>query len=278
MVGDGPSGELRTSPALKEQLRKSLSDDFASKKHTQNRSRKTCNVHAHNNRRASLRQRCLCPRSPENPPGGLVSISSDQKLSLLNPASLSKGPVSSFQTDHGNLTALRLFGDNVVCTAGENGNVGVWDLRAGAQVVQFATSEAPLASMACSPETQTIAVGTELHNHEASILLWDVRSAPVQKAAYHDLHSDDITTLTYHPSNPNLLLSGSTDGLVSVHDTSIADEDELTVQTLNLNASIHRAGFLGPSLVYALSHDERFAIYDISEAQGSGMRSGTLAT
>jgi WD40 repeat protein len=73
------------------------------------------------------------------PPGGLVSISSDQKLSLLNPASLSKGPVSSFQTDHGNLTALRLFGDNVVCTAGENGNVGVWDLRAGAQVVQFAS-------------------------------------------------------------------------------------------------------------------------------------------
>ncbi|CAG9988370.1 unnamed protein product [Clonostachys byssicola] len=204
------------------------------------------------------------------PTGGLVSISSDQKLSLLNPESLSKGPVSSFQTDHGNLTTLRLFGDNVVCTAGENGNVGVWDLRAGAQVVQFATSEAPLASMACNSETQTIAVGTELHNHEASILLWDVRSAPVQKAAYHDLHSDDITTLTYHPSNPNVLLSGSTDGLVSVHDTSIADEDELTVQTLNLNASIHRAGFLGPSLVYALSHDERFAIYDVSEAQGSG--------
>ncbi|CAH0014990.1 unnamed protein product [Clonostachys rhizophaga] len=204
------------------------------------------------------------------PSGRLVSISSDQKLSLLNPASLSKGPISSFQTDHGNLTTMRLFGDNVVCTAGENGNVGVWDLRAGAQVVQFATSEAPLASLACSPETQTIAVGTELHNHEASILLWDVRSAPVQKAAYHDLHSDDITTLTYHPSNPNVLLSGSTDGLVSVHDTSIADEDELTVQTLNLNASIHRAGFLGPSLVYALSHDERFAIYDISEAQGSG--------
>ncbi|VUC35828.1 unnamed protein product [Clonostachys rosea] len=204
------------------------------------------------------------------PTGGLVSISSDQKLSLLDPASLRKGPVSSFQTDHGNLTTLRLFGDNVVCTAGENGNVGVWDLRAGAQVVQFATSEAPLASMACNPETQTIAVGTELHNHEASILLWDVRSAPVQKAAYHDLHSDDITTLTYHPSNPNVLLSGSTDGLVSVHDTSITDEDELTVQTLNLNASIHRAGFLGPSLVYALSHDERFAIYDISEAQGSG--------
>lgn len=72
------------------------------------------------------------------PLGGLASIASDQKLSLLDPASLRRGPVSSFATDHGNLTTLRIFGDNVVCTAGENGSIGVWDLRAGSKVVQFA--------------------------------------------------------------------------------------------------------------------------------------------
>ena len=31
--------------------------------------------------------------------------------------------------------------------------------------------------MACNPQTQTIAVGTELHNHQASILLWYGRYA-----------------------------------------------------------------------------------------------------
>lgn len=134
--------------------------------------------------------------------------------------------------------------------------------------------------MACNPQTRTIAIGTELHQHQASLLLWDVRSTPSPQAAYHDLHSDDITTLSYHPSSPSILLSGSTDGLVNVYDTSIADEDEVTVQTLNLNASIHRAGFLGgqgagagtgaESLVYALSHDEKFALYDVSEAHASG--------
>lgn len=124
--------------------------------------------------------------------------------------------------------------------------------------------------MACNTQTQTIAVGTELQNHQASILLWDVRSSPAPKAAYHELHSDDITTLFWHPSRPSVLLSGSTDGLVSVHDTSIADEDEMTVQTLNHGASIHCAGFIGDSLVYALSHDERFALYDISEDHSSG--------
>lgn len=69
--------------------------------------------------------------------GGLVSISSDQKLCLFDPASLAAGPVASFQTNHGNISTLKVFGDNVVCTAGENGTVEVWDLKAGKKVTQF---------------------------------------------------------------------------------------------------------------------------------------------
>jgi WD40 repeat protein len=70
---------------------------------------------------------------------GLASISSDQFLSVLDPARLSAGPQRRLQTQHGNLTTLRVFDSNaaLVCTAGENGTVGVWDLRQGANVVQF---------------------------------------------------------------------------------------------------------------------------------------------
>lgn len=98
----------------------------------------------------------------------------------------------------------------------------------------------------------------------------DVRSNPSPKAQYDEVHSDDITSLAFHPSSPALVLSGSTDGLVSVHDTRIADEDDLTVQTFNHNASIHDAGFLTPTEVFALSHDEQFALYDAAEEQTSG--------
>ena len=98
----------------------------------------------------------------------------------------------------------------------------------------------------------------------------DVRSNPTPKAAYHEVHSDDVTTLAFHPSTPELLLSGSTDGLVSVHDTRIPDEDDLTIQTFNHNASIHHAGFLTSTEVVALSHDERFALYDMAEERPSG--------
>ncbi|PTB40762.1 uncharacterized protein TrAFT101_005925 [Trichoderma asperellum] len=203
---------------------------------------------------------------------GLATVASDQTLSLFNPARLGAGPVTSLKTGHGNVTTLRVFdaASSLVCTAGENGSVGVWDLRQGARVAQFQAAEASILSMACSANTQTIAVGTELENHVASIHLWDVRSSPSPKATYSEVHSDDVTSLGFHPSSPTLLISGSTDGLVSVHDTTIADEDELTVQTFNHNASIHDAAFLTPTEVFALSHDETFALYDVAEERTDG--------
>jgi WD40 repeat protein len=71
--------------------------------------------------------------------GGLATVASDQTLSLFNPARLGAGPVSSLKTSHGNVTTLRVFdaSSSLVCTAGENGSVGVWDLRQGARVAQF---------------------------------------------------------------------------------------------------------------------------------------------
>ncbi|KAI8689113.1 hypothetical protein NCS55_00167300 [Fusarium keratoplasticum] len=207
---------------------------------------------------------------------GLASIASDQHLSLLDPTRLSAGPLRRLPTEHGNLNCLRVFDANasLVCTAGENGTVGVWDLRQGARVAQFQgksmTSQTPILSMACSQDTKTIAVGTELQNHTASIHLWDVRSTPSQKAHYQEVHSDDVTDLSFNPSNPAILLSGSTDGLVNVYDTRIAEEEDLTLQTCNADASVHRAAWLSATEVAALSHDERCALYDVSEERTNG--------
>ena len=62
---------------------------------------------------------------------------------------------------------------------------------------------------------------------------------------------------------------GSTDGLVNVSDTNISDEDEVVIQAFN-HGSVHHAGFLNNTEVYALSHDEKFALYDMAEEQEKG--------
>lgn len=80
--------------------------------------------------------------------GGLAAISSDQKLALFNPATLSHGPLKTIKTAHGNITCARAFDESnsIVCTAGENGTVSLWDLRLDGSKAQIA---APTGTWAC---------------------------------------------------------------------------------------------------------------------------------
>lgn len=71
---------------------------------------------------------------------GPATTSSDQKLCVFNPLSLRPGPVSTLQTNHGNLTCAKAFdlGGSVVCTAGEDGSISMWDLRKDAREAEVA--------------------------------------------------------------------------------------------------------------------------------------------
>lgn len=208
---------------------------------------------------------------------GLAAISSDQSLSLFDLSSLGKGPVRSLKTSHGNLSVARVFDhvQSAVCTAGSDGSVAIWDLRGAgvnpAQVTrQIGTAHASIASLACAPGANIVCAGTEFADNQASVVFWDVRRASEPVIQYNEVHSDDITELNFHPTDTNLLLSGSTDGLVNVYDLKITDEDEVIIQTFNHDASIHHSDFLNQSELFALSHDEKFALYDLAEEQEKG--------
>ncbi|KAK0735004.1 WD40-repeat-containing domain protein [Lasiosphaeria miniovina] len=206
--------------------------------------------------------------------GGLAATASDQSLCLFDPLRLDQGPLKAIQTDHGALSSAKAYSaaESVVCTTGENGTVSLWDLRlrpTDARALHIAGGGPSFFSLACSSQANALAVGTELANHQASIIIWDLRSPSAPRIQYNEVHSDDVTELNFHPSAPHLLLSGSTDGLVSVCDTRIADEDEVLVQTFN-HGSVHRAGFLNDTELYAVSHDEKFALYDMAEGVANG--------
>ncbi|KAI0178956.1 WD40 repeat-like protein [Hypoxylon sp. FL1284] len=181
---------------------------------------------------------------------GPATISSDQKLSVFNPTNLSAGPQVNLVTRHGNITCAKAYdvGNGVVCTAGEDGSVSMWDLRR-------------------DPRQAEVARLTGWHFAE---IFMDVRSTPTPKLHYKEVHSDDVTELNFHPSDHNILLSGSTDGLVNICDTRITDEDEVVIQTFNHDASIHHASFLNDTEVFALSHDEKLALYDMAENHENG--------
>ena len=76
-------------------------------------------------------------------------------------------------------------------------------------------------------------------------------------------NNDDITGLQFHPSRGNYLLGGGVDGLVSIFDTNISDEDDSLLQVVK-HGPIHKAGFLSDKVIFALSHDEQLSIHPMT--------------
>lgn len=76
-------------------------------------------------------------------------------------------------------------------------------------------------------------------------------------------NNDEITVAEFHPSKSNILLTGGDDGLVSVFDTNIVEEEDSLLQAIN-HGPIHKAGFLGNDRIFALSSDQNFAVHPVS--------------
>lgn len=71
--------------------------------------------------------------------GALAAISSDQNLTLFNPSTLSRGPVKTIRTAHGNISCAKAFDAlSSIVTAGENGTISLWDLRLDGSKAQIA--------------------------------------------------------------------------------------------------------------------------------------------
>ncbi|KAL2863727.1 WD repeat protein [Aspergillus lucknowensis] len=191
-----------------------------------------------------------------------AAISSDDSLHTFDANRLSH---ASLVATHDGVTSLRTYdaGKQLVATGGRDGKMKLWDLRNGknsAVVAVETANRAPVLSIANCFETNTLVAGTELLSHQAIVAFWDVRSPNQPLLQYVESHNDDVTELQYHPTRRNILLSGSTDGLVNIYDTAITDEDEALVQVIN-HGSVHHAGFLNEKTIYALSHDEVFSIH-----------------
>lgn len=80
-------------------------------------------------------------------------------------------------------------------------------------------------------------------------------------------NNDEITALDFHPTREKFLLSGGDDGMVSVFDTHIANEDDSLIQAIN-HGPIHKAGFLGPDDLYALSSDQNLSLHSLTLEDG----------
>lgn len=194
----------------------------------------------------------------------LATIGSDDTLRLFDASSLKTLQTTS--KCHSGVACLESASPCFFVTGGRDGLVRCWDSRAK-KVAEMADPKSNgISSLACLDHY--IAAGTESMKEglgDVSVLVYDTRNPAAPLRQYNESHTDTITQLAFHPTQPNLLMSGSTDGLVSFFDVNQEDEEDALQQVLNPRSAVHCAGFLAQDLAYVVSTDEQFSIYTLAK-------------
>ncbi|KAI8811443.1 WD40-repeat-containing domain protein [Cladochytrium replicatum] len=150
---------------------------------------------------------------------------------------------------------------------GRGGQVGLWDLRSGQLAIRLQTQK-PASTFSVNCDESLVAVGTELAGEDADLTFWDARTPSAPAATFSECHSDDITQVRFHPTNPKRMISGGTDGLLCLYDMSTFDEDDALDKVIK-DTSVNRCGFFGPSneFVYLCTHIETFSLWRPDESE-----------
>ena len=197
-----------------------------------------------------------------------ATIGSDDSLRFFNIPDLKL--IRSIAPAHQGIACLISSSDGqTFLTAGRDARIRLWDPRNTSNSPKLELAEpkgAGFSAIACSGNF--VAAGTESTKEglsDVSVLVYDLRNPKAPVRSYIESHTDTITALVWHPTQRNLLLSGSTDGLVSVFDAEVAEEEDALMQVLNPRSAVHCAGFLPDDQVYSLSTDEQFSIYGLDK-------------
>ncbi|OCK82171.1 WD40 repeat-like protein [Lepidopterella palustris CBS 459.81] len=206
----------------------------------------------------------------------LALISSDDSLRFVDASSLELSADGIFKEVNKSVTCLDRVDDqgNCYATCGRDGLVRVWDKRRKTQAMVFRSPQTlPLSALVCSSSRNVVVAGVELEGNgpgDAPVVVWDFRNAVSTRMQFVESHTDTITDLQFHPTEPNLLLSGSTDGLVNVFDISKPEEEDALYQVINHRSAVHHAGFLNQSTdIYALGTDETLSFYALQSPDES---------
>jgi hypothetical protein len=197
-----------------------------------------------------------------------ATIGSDDSLRIFSVPDLKL--IRTYAAAHKGVSCLVTAPDGTnLFTAGRDGVIRLWDPRNPSPKPILEIREpkgAGFSALACAGNF--LAAGTESTKEglgDVSVLVYDLRAPSAPLRSFVESHTDSITQLQWHPTQRNLLLSGSTDGLVSVFDAEVAEEEDALMQVLNPRSAVHCAGFLAEDQVYALSTDEQFWVYGLEK-------------
>ncbi|PSK48636.1 hypothetical protein B9Z65_47 [Elsinoe australis] len=198
----------------------------------------------------------------------IACIASDDSLNVLDLSTLK--PKHKVSKCHSSVTSLASVpGSQTLATAGRDGVVKVWDERQDRPSSTLSISNGQGIS-ALAVNENFVAAGTENTKEgpgDVGVYVWDVRHSTAPLRSYLESHNDTLTTLSFSPTSPTHLLSSSTDALLTLFNTTHAEEDDAIQQVFNHSAAVHLATFLSPDEIAAISSDEALSVYEVSKPE-----------
>lgn len=196
---------------------------------------------------------------------GLLTSLSNGEVHYLDPSTLTT--IQKYNISETSINDLQLINHNPTSsplfTTATSNSVKIFDIHSTKEVATIhSQGNVPFPSL--DSRHGLLACGTELKGVDAAIYIYDIRKWDQPVRSLVDSHHDDVTCLKWHPNDPNILLSGSTDGYTNVYDLSEAEEEDSLHQVINF-ASIHSCGWLSPRRIFTLSHMETFAIHELND-------------
>lgn len=158
----------------------------------------------------------------------------------------------------------------LACT--EDGNITLYDIRSNTVVHTFSdTTEGSKKTMTCCDVNQNdrvICASTDIQKTGDSFLLFfDIRERKYL-GCYWECHSEDISNVRFHPTNPDLLASGSVDGLINVFDISKSTEDDAMQYCFNVECSVDRLNWhrapKEQDWISCITTTNEFHLYDVT--------------
>ncbi|KAM4690615.1 WD repeat-containing protein 89 [Rhinophrynus dorsalis] len=198
-----------------------------------------------------------------------IRLYNKETMSLLQEYSCHPGVLSGVKFAHSD--------KHMVFSACSDGTVKSWDTRVPETEAVLVFNGYPsnaFISFDVSCNDLVVCAGTEQVEDDAFLVFWDARynsqikcSSKDPLGVYSESHNDDITQVRFHPTNPSLVASGSTDGLVNVFDISKDNEDDALNATCNSDSSVSFLGWAGQDYnqIYCLTHDEGFCWWDLAQ-------------
>lgn len=122
----------------------------------------------------------------------------------------------------------------------------------------------PVSCFDVNANNRLICAGTDELNHEVYLLFFDIRERRLM-GGFFESHQEEITDVKFHPTDTDLLVSGSIDGLINVFDCKKEGEDDALKYCMNTGDSVSKLKWHHHDKLSCITNTNDLHLYDVNE-------------